>query len=203
MEELSKLVEASLSRYGVEPSFDHHLVEWSRWFRCGSSFSTLLVAAKPGIFLLAEEVVLAGLAQQARAAEEERRAVEIFHVGEAEDLGLVFARLFLPGSALRERLASGRLFARYAVIEDRAQRSLAATVFRRWIETDLVASDGERSAKAGRVQSTLWSGSSFASPIKQYRVDRRRQAADEAWAEAEKAATRVSGLALSRLPSGF
>ena len=42
----------------------------------------------------------------------------LFQISETDDLGMALGRLFLPGSPQRERLAGGRCFARYAVIED-------------------------------------------------------------------------------------
>jgi len=52
MESISQLVSDSLARHGMEPSLDHLRLQWSRWIRCESSFSVLLVPAKPGIFAL-------------------------------------------------------------------------------------------------------------------------------------------------------
>ena len=197
MEELSKLVDASLARYGVAAGFDHLLLEWSGWFRCESAFRMLPVAAKSGIFVLAEEVVFAGASE--RPADGERRVLEVFHVGESQDLALALGRLFLPGSAVRERLASGRSFARYAVIEDRAERSLAATLFRRWMEADLVAGEGgHEAAKASGSERFI-----IRFPLQAASRARRGQAADATWPGAGKAQTRVSGLAASPLPSGF
>ena len=49
----------------------------------------------------------------------------LFQISETDDLGMALGRLFLPGSPQRERLAAGRCFARYAVIEDATQRHAA------------------------------------------------------------------------------
>ena len=42
----------------------------------------------------------------------------LFQISETDDLGMALGRLFLPGAPEGERLAAGRCFARYAVIED-------------------------------------------------------------------------------------
>lgn len=204
MEELSRLVDASLAKHGVEAGFDHLLIQWSRWFRCESSLSMLLVAAQPGIFVLAEEVAFTADLDQPRSSEGERHVLDVFHVGEAEDLGLAVGRWFLPGSPVRERLVCGRSFARYAVIADRAERSLALTLFRRWMESDEVAADsGDQPTKA--LAGSHPRGESFIIrfPLDQVSRARKGQAADRAWSEAKKVEARARGLAASRLPSGF
>ena len=42
MENIAQMVDESLARHGVEPTFDHLRLQWSKWFRCDSSFSVLL-----------------------------------------------------------------------------------------------------------------------------------------------------------------
>jgi hypothetical protein len=125
MVNISQIVDDSLARHGVEPSFDHLRLEWSRWFRCDSSFSVLLAPAKPGIFALAEEVT--------PAAENSKRMLALFEIKEADDIGMALGRLFLPGNPLREKLETGKCFARYAIIEDSAERSAAYKIFERWL----------------------------------------------------------------------
>jgi len=51
MEELARMVADSLARHGFVAGLDHRRLEWSRWFRCESSFSLLLVRA-PQVFTL-------------------------------------------------------------------------------------------------------------------------------------------------------
>jgi len=126
MENISRMVSASLARNGVEPSFDHLRLEWSRWFRCESSFSVLLAPSKPGIFALGEEVVSPGGGS--------KRMLALFHISETDDVGMALGRLFLPGNPLRERLDEGRCFARYTVIEDSTQRQSAYKIFQRWMQ---------------------------------------------------------------------
>ena len=125
MENISRMVSDSLARNGVELSFDHLRLEWSRWFRCESSFSVLLAPCKPGIFALGEEMM--------SPADGSKRMLALFQVVETDDLGMTLGRLFLPGNPMRERLASGRCFARYTVIEDHAQRTAAYGIFQRWM----------------------------------------------------------------------
>ena len=129
MEGITQLVSESLARNGVQPRFDHLRLQWSRWFPCQSSFDVLLVPAKPGLFALGDEItsgdepLIAG-----------KRMLALFHISEADDLGMTLGRLFLPGNPLLERLASGKCFARFTVIEDREQRSQACSIFQRWLQ---------------------------------------------------------------------
>lgn len=125
MVNISQIVDESLARHGVEPTFDHLRLQWSRWFRCDSSFSVLLAPAKPGIFALAEELA---------PTAEGKRMLALFEIRETDDIGMALGRLFLPGNPLREKLETGKCFTRYAVIEDSAERSAAYKIFDRWLQ---------------------------------------------------------------------
>jgi len=125
MVNISQIVDESLARHGVEPTFDHLRLQWSRWFRCDSSFSVLLAPAKAGIFALAEEVI--------SSAKDSKRMLALFEIKETDDIGMALGRLFLPGNPLREKLESGRCLARYAVIEDAGERAAAYKIFERWL----------------------------------------------------------------------
>jgi len=57
MEALTRLVADSLARHGLDRPVDPRRLQWSRWFRCDSQHSLLVVPSKPGIFALAEEVM--------------------------------------------------------------------------------------------------------------------------------------------------
>jgi len=57
MESLTRLVTDSLVRHGFDRPIDPRRLQWSRWFRCDSPHSLLVVPSKPGIFALAEEVM--------------------------------------------------------------------------------------------------------------------------------------------------
>src|SRR6266478_8174206 len=56
MEALTRMVADSLARHGLDRPIDPRRLQWSRWFRCDSTHSLLVVPSKPGIFALAEEV---------------------------------------------------------------------------------------------------------------------------------------------------
>lgn len=57
MEGLTRLVSESLVRHGLDRPVDYRRLRWSRWFRCESHHSLLLVPSKAGVFALAEEIV--------------------------------------------------------------------------------------------------------------------------------------------------
>jgi hypothetical protein len=135
MEGLTRLVSDSLARHGIETAIDYRRLQWSKWFRCESSFSFVLTPSKPGIFSLAEEVASAG----DLAATEGKRMLALIRISEAEDLGMALGRLFLPGTPERNRLLGGRCFARYAVIEDEVQRRSAYGALQQWMAS---SSDG-------------------------------------------------------------
>lgn len=103
-------------------------MNWSRWFRCESSFGLLLVPNQPGVFALAEEVVPA-------EGSGSHRMLAVFEIGEAEDLALALSRLFAIGSPWREKLAEGACFVRYAIAPSIADRRTAAGALRRWLES--------------------------------------------------------------------
>jgi hypothetical protein len=181
MENISQLVDSSLARHGVAANFDHLRLQWSNWFRCESSFSVLLAPAKPGIFALGEEVVPNG--------DGSKRMLALFQISETDDLGMTLGRLFLPGNPLRERLVSGQCFARYAVVEDPAQRQTATAVFRRWMQESSEIATGIDTCDAG-------------APARE--GDRKSQPSTSfAWGM-EVQDRKISGLKRSQpLPSGF
>jgi len=102
-------------------------MNWSRWFRCESSFSLLLVPNQPGIFALAEEVMQPG--------ENSRRMLAVFEVQEAEDLARSMSRLFSLGSQWREKLGEARCYIRYAVAPSIADRRAAANALKTWLNS--------------------------------------------------------------------
>jgi acyl-CoA reductase-like NAD-dependent aldehyde dehydrogenase len=101
-------------------------MNWSRWFRCESSFGLLLVPSQPGIFALAEEV-----AQTVRT--QQRRMLAVFEVAEADDLSRAMSRLFAAGSQWREKMAEARVYVRYAIAPSIADRKAAATALKNWL----------------------------------------------------------------------
>src|SRR5579859_1903306 len=102
-------------------------MNWSRWFRCESSFSLLLVPNQPGIFALAEEVI--------QPAENSRRMLAVFEVQEAEDLARAMSRLFAVGSPWREKLGESRCYLRYTVAPSIADRRAAAAALKTWLNS--------------------------------------------------------------------
>jgi hypothetical protein len=103
-------------------------MNWSRWFRCESSFELLLVPSQPGVFALAEEVVQA-------TGPQPRRMLAVFDVQEADDLSWAMSRLFATGSGWREKLAQARCYVRYAVAPSTADRRAAASALKTWLNS--------------------------------------------------------------------
>ena len=88
MEGLTRLVNESLADHGYEPKLDHRRLQWSKWFRCESSFSVLLAPCQPGIFALGEEIVSGGAGS--------KRMLALFHIAETGDISMAMGSLFLP-----------------------------------------------------------------------------------------------------------
>jgi hypothetical protein len=138
MEGLARLVSDSLARHGFTPAADSHRLQWSRWFRCESSFSLLLLPSEPGLFALAEEIVPAG----ETATTGGKRMLAVLQVSEADDLGLAMGRLFSPGNPLHKRVSGGRCFARYVIISDEQQRHSVASALQKWIANSAESASG-------------------------------------------------------------
>jgi hypothetical protein len=101
-------------------------MNWSRWFRCESSFGLLLVPNQPGIFALAEEVMQP-------AEPHVRRMLAVFQVEEADDLSRAMSRLYAAGSPWRAKLAQTNCFVRYAITPSLADRQSAAAALKSWL----------------------------------------------------------------------
>lgn len=99
---------------------------WSRWTRCESGTSLALAPHQPGLFALAEEVVPAG-------EEGSRRLLAVFEIARADDLAYALGSLFTASSPWREHLDSGRCFARFAVVENLAERDAAHAALVAWL----------------------------------------------------------------------
>ncbi|MFI5071769.1 MAG: hypothetical protein ACHP8A_12855 [Terriglobales bacterium] len=130
MEGIAYLVSASLARHGFTTQLDHRRLQWSKWFRCESSFSVLLVPSKPGLFALAEEVTVVHTSSL-----DEKRTLTLFRISETDDLGMALGRLFLPNSPERDLLSKKSCFVRYAVIEDEDQRRASNRSLQEWMAT--------------------------------------------------------------------
>src|SRR5437588_12730431 len=126
MEGLTRLVEESMARHGFEPPVDHRRLQWSRWFRCETSFNLLLVPSKPGLFALGEEIITPD------GMPGGKRMLAVFEVAEADDLPIAISRLFAPASSLRHLIENVRVFARYTVIDDESSRHSAPEATQRW-----------------------------------------------------------------------
>jgi hypothetical protein len=174
MEGLTRLVAESLARHGFDRPVDYRRLHWSRWFHCESPHSLLCVPSKPGVFALAEEVMTFGdgrshngpstpqktsnthvgtaalgcPAEQGSAgattAAEPRRMLAVVQFGEDEDMAFVLDRMFALQNPMRARLASGRCFVRFVVIEDAAHRRSIAGALNQWM-----ISSGEKASGIG------------------------------------------------------
>jgi hypothetical protein len=169
MEALTRLVADSLARHGFDRPVDPRRLQWSRWFRCDSPRSLLVVPSKPGIFALAEEIMDLGASNKstsvvdreghdfssepalskrsapkgavdapknapALAAEvSQRRMLAVLQFSEDDDMAFTLDRMFTRINPLRARLASGRCFLRFVVIEDESQRRSICNALNQWM----------------------------------------------------------------------
>src|SRR5882672_7170642 len=108
MEDLARMVAESLARHGFVAALDHRRLVWSRWFRCESSFSLLLVPSAAGIYTLAEEMVAPG----ETAATGGKRILAVFQISETEDLCGPLSCYSAPAPPPGGRLAAGICFGR-------------------------------------------------------------------------------------------
>ena len=159
MEGLTRLVSESLARHGFDRPLDYRRLSWSRWFRCESHHSLLLVPSKPGVFALAEEIMdlgsnveerrfsaassglsIAALAATTIAPEAEgrkpeagKRMLAVTQFFEDDDMAFVLDRMLSRQNPMSSRLASGRYFVRFVVVEDQTQRRSICTALNQWI----------------------------------------------------------------------
>ncbi len=138
MEGLARLVSESMARHGMECSLDYRRLHWSRWFHCETSFDLLMVPSRSGLFALAEELIAPGDTAPGAG----KRMLAVLQISACDDLAIAMSRLFAPKHSLKDRLAGGRIFARFTVIEDEAQRRAAQTAFQRWLTTSAEAASG-------------------------------------------------------------
>jgi hypothetical protein len=158
MEGLTRLVSESLARHGFDRPLDYRRLRWSRWFRCESAHSLLFVPSKPGVFALAEEImdlgsgpvgtpenspafqrreeVSNGEPRPSRTLEtdpEPCRMLAVSQFFDADDMAFTLDRMVTRNNPMRSRLASGRYFIRFVVIEDHSQRLSIAAALNQWI----------------------------------------------------------------------
>jgi hypothetical protein len=157
METLTRLVSESLARHGFDRPVDYRRLQWSRWFRCESHHSLLVVPSKPGVFALAEEIVDFGTttarvatgaspvprtlseAKENSSVESEtrdpepRRMLAVTQFFEDDDMAFVLDRMLSHQNPMRARLASGRYLMRFVEIHDQDQRRSICTALNQWI----------------------------------------------------------------------
>ena len=127
-------------------------LQWSKWFRCETSFSLLLVPEQPGIYSVAEEVLAPG----EFAGTGGKRLLAVVQFAETQNLARALSRLFTPASPLYERIAAGRCLLRYALVDDEATRQTACATLQAWLaasaETVAPAREPDRSLDNGELQ---------------------------------------------------
>ena len=155
MEGLTRLVSESMARYGLDRPLDYRRLQWSRWFRCESLHSLLCVPSKPGIFALAEEIIDFGKVPAGTAAEPsgsparqacdsaatdpaspadgQRRMLSVLQFREDDDMAYVLDRMLTRQNPLSARLASGRCYVRFVVIDDTVQRGSICNALNQWL----------------------------------------------------------------------
>jgi hypothetical protein len=136
MENLDRIVTDTLAEHGFETPVYLRPIPWSRWFRCESSFSLLLVPSAPGLYALAEEVAAPGEALA------NKRMLAVFEIAETDDLCVTLSRQFSPSSPLSARLASGRCFVRFAQLRDAERRRMVCNSLKRWMAASTQTATG-------------------------------------------------------------
>src|SRR5260370_841074 len=139
MEGLTRLVSESLARHGFDRPLDYRRLHWSRWFRCESHHSLLFVPSKPGVFALAEEIMDLGPGQlhvgtaAPATVPASRRMLAVTQFFEDDDMAFVLDRMLSRQNPMAARLASGRYFVRFVVIEDQNQRRTICNALNQWM----------------------------------------------------------------------
>ena len=129
MEGITRLVSESLVRHGFDRPLDYRRLRWSRWFRCESLHSLLVVPSKAGVFAVAEEMAPMG----GDHAPAQSRVLAVTHFYEDDDMAFVLDRMLSRQNPMRASLISGRYFVRFVVIEDAAQRHSVCNALNQWI----------------------------------------------------------------------
>jgi hypothetical protein len=144
MEALTRIVAESLARHGFDNPLDPRRLQWSRWSRCDSPRSLLVVPSKPGIFAIAEEIMDLGTGNALAAdgksrgpsppeAAPARRMLAVLQFSEDDDMAFTLDRMFTRIHPMRARLASARCFLRFVVLEDRVQRRSICSALNQWM----------------------------------------------------------------------
>ncbi|MGA9390273.1 MAG: hypothetical protein WBV69_07480 [Candidatus Sulfotelmatobacter sp.] len=137
MEALTRLVSESLARHGFDRPIDPRRLQWSRWFRCESTHSLLIVPSRPGIFAIAEEIMDFGAgrasAVSAAAVPSAKRMLAVLQFSEDDDMAFTLDRMFIRINPMRARLSSGNCFLRFVVIEDQDERRAICSALNQWL----------------------------------------------------------------------
>jgi hypothetical protein len=140
MESLTRLVTESLARHGFDRPLDYRRLRWSRWFRCESHHSLLLVPSKAGVFALAEEIVPASSDQEISHEQiGPKRMLAVTHFFEADDMAFVLDRILARPNPMRDALNSGRYFIRFVIIEDASHRRSVYNSLNQWVASQSIA----------------------------------------------------------------
>ncbi len=157
MEAITRLVAESLARHGLDRPIDPGRLQWSRWFRCDSPRSLLVVPSKPGIFAIAEEVAAFCGATEHRSRNPERsegspefdelgseskRMLAVLQFSEDDDMAFTLDRMFTRENPMRARLGSGRCFLRFVVIRDESQRRSICSALNQWMVSSAEKASG-------------------------------------------------------------
>lgn len=164
MEALTRLVTDSLARYGLDRPVDPRRLQWSRWFRCDSPHSLLVVPSKPGIFAIAEEIADFGPGTErergsfqgtASAVSEppretaalateiiSKRMLAVLQFSEDDNMAYVLDRMFAHANPMRSRLQSGNCFVRFVVVEDQPQRRSICAALNQWMRNSAEKASG-------------------------------------------------------------
>ena len=97
-------------------------------FREGHDFSRAVLPPRNPTALAA-----AGIADGAHATEVVRRMLAVLQFFEDEDMAFTLDRMFTRVNPMRSRLASGRCFLRFVVVQDQEQRRSICTALNQWI----------------------------------------------------------------------
>jgi hypothetical protein len=173
MEGLTRLVSESLARHGFDRPLDYRRLHWSRWFRCESHHSLLLVPSKPGVFAVAEEIMDFGPAESvwdrvsdpvrpsaarldlaASTAVPARRMLAVSRFFEDDDMAFVLDRMLAAHHPMRARLTSGRYFVRFVIIEEESQRRSICSALNQWIANSSEKASGIGSHFASSLELT-------------------------------------------------
>ena len=148
MEAITRIVSESLARHGFDRPLDYRRLHWSRWFRCESHHSLLIVPSKPGVCALAEEIAdFNPAATDAESKKPEAGVPHMLAVTEflaTDDMAFVLDRMLSSRNPMQDRLLSGRYFVRFVVIEDEVHRRSVCSALNQW-----VAGSGEKASGIG------------------------------------------------------